>query len=278
MGRNGSQLEDQMVENTFLQESMIDSHAHLTSPSVFEQIDAVLQRAQSAGVDQIVNICTDLLSLERGIALSKMYPWIHQAAATTPHDVEKEGEEVFAFIADAAKEGLLKAVGETGLDYFYEHSPRSIQKDFLRRYLRLALECDLPTIIHCREAFSDFFEILDEEYRINGSYGPGVLHCFTGTLAEAHEVLNRGWYLSLSGIVTFKKSIELQEVARQVPLDRLLIETDSPFLAPQAHRGKQNEPAFLKEIAIFIASLKQIGVVEVMRATASNAQKLFRLT
>lgn len=266
-----------MLENPIFEEYMIDSHAHLTSPAMFEQIEIVLQRAQLAGVTQIINICTDLLSLERGLALSKSHPWIHQAAATTPHDVEKEGEEVFHIIANAAKKGLLKAVGETGLDYFYQHSQKSIQKDFLRRYLRLALECDLPVIIHCREAFSDFFEILDEEYRVKGSYGPGVLHCFTGTLAEAYEVLNRGWFLSLSGIVTFKKSIELQEIARQVPLGQLLIETDSPFLAPQTYRGKQNEPAFLKETAGFIASLKQIEVSEVMKTTTSNAQRLFRL-
>lgn len=256
---------------------LIDSHAHLTSPAVFDQLDPILERAQQAGVKAIINICTDPLSLERGLLLAQRCPWIYQAAATTPHDVEKEGEEVFAMMAKSARQGKLKAVGETGLDYHYEHSNREIQKEFLRRYLHLALECQLPVVIHCREAFCDFFEILDQEYQINERHAPGVLHCFTGTMAEAEEVIKRGWMLSLSGIVTFKKSFELQEVARQVPLSQLLVETDTPYLAPQKQRGKQNEPAFLVETAHFIASLKQISFEELAQATAQNASLLFKI-
>lgn len=257
---------------------LIDSHAHLTNSAVFDQIDSVLERAQQAGVKAIVNICTDPLTLERGLALSLRYPWIYQAAATTPHDVEKEGEEVFGLMASSARQGLLKAVGETGLDYYYEHSNRDLQKQFLRRYFHLALECHLPVVIHCRNAFQDFFEILDAEYQINGRCAPGVLHCFTGTMAEAEEVLKRGWMLSLSGIVTFKKSLELQEVAREVPLEQLLIETDAPYLAPQKHRGKQNEPAFLVETAHFIAAVKNISFEELANATAQNALKFFNIS
>ncbi len=257
--------------------SFIDSHAHLTSTAVFDQVDALIERAEQAQVRAIVNICTDLVTLERGLELSHRYPWIYQAAATTPHDVEAEGELVFEGIATCARQGLLKAVGETGLDYYYEHSARSIQQAFLRRYLHLALECKLPVVIHCREAFADFFEILDAEYLVNGHHAPGVLHCFTGTMPEAEEVLKRGWMLSLSGIVTFKKSIELQQVAREVPLSQLLIETDTPYLAPQKHRGKTNEPAFVAETAAFIASIKGISVEEVALATAKNACALFNL-
>lgn len=253
----------------------IDSHAHLTSSSVYEHVQDVLTRAHQAGVQAVVNICTNPLSLERGLELSQRYPWIYQAAATTPHDVEKEGEEVFDIMASTARKGQLKAVGETGLDYYYEHSNRQIQKVFLRRYLQLALECQLPVVIHCREAFADFFEIIDADYCVQGRHAPGVLHCFTGTLAEAEEVLKRGWMLSLSGIVTFKKSQELQQVAREIPLEQLLIETDTPYLAPQSHRGKPNEPAFLVETAAFIAHLKQISVEEVAQATAQNAKRLF---
>lgn len=256
---------------------LIDSHAHLTGPLIFDQLDSILERAQQSGVQGVVNICTDLLSLERGLALSKRCPWVYQAAATTPHDVEKEGEEVFEVMAAAARSGQLKAVGETGLDYYYEHSNRDIQKLFLRRYLHLALECQLPVVIHCREAFKDFFEVLDVEYQLNGKHAPGVLHCFTGTIAEAEEVIKRGWMLSLSGIVTFKKSLELQEVAKMVPLEQLLIETDSPYLAPQKHRGKQNEPAFVGEIAHCIAALKQISFEEVAEATLVNACRIFKL-
>lgn len=256
---------------------LLDSHAHLTSPAIFDQIESVLTRAQQAGVKAIINICTDLLSLKHGLALYQQHPWIYQAAATTPHDVEKEGEQVFETIAAVARQGQLKAVGETGLDYHYEHSARPLQKQFLRRYLHLALECQLPVIIHCREAFKDFFEILDAEYQNHGRHAPGVLHCFTGTMAEAEEVLKRGWMLSLSGIVTFKKSTQLQEVARQVPLNQLLIETDAPYLAPQKHRGQPNEPAFLKETALFIAALRNISFEELAEATARNASLLFKI-
>ena len=132
-------------------------------------------------------------------------------------------------------------------------------------------------IIHCREAFNDLFEILDADYCQNGHYSPGVLHCFTGTLQEAEEVLKRGWMLSLSGIVTFKKSIELQQVAREVPLNQLLIETDTPYLAPQSHRGKQNEPSYLVETAACIASLKKIPLEELAHATTQNAIDFFHL-
>jgi TatD DNase family protein len=252
---------------------LFDSHAHLTGATLFPEVDAIAKRSQEAGITGILNICTDVLSMERGLELALRYPWIYQAAATTPHDVEKEGEEVFDIIAAKAREGLLHAVGETGLDYFYEHSNRKVQQNFLRRYLHLALECRLPVVIHCREAFADLFSILDAEYRIGDGWGRGVLHCFTGSVEEAEEVLKRGWFLSLSGIVTFKKSIALQEVARMVPLEQLLIETDSPFLAPQGHRGKQNEPAFLRETAHFIANLRGMSFEELARVTAANAER-----
>lgn len=256
---------------------MIDSHAHLTSSSVYESLGPILSRAQQAGISAIVNICTDRLSLERGLELSEKYPWIYQAAATTPHDVEREGEEMFDTMAECARKGKLKAVGETGLDYHYTHSEKNIQQNFLRRYLQLALACQLPVIIHCREAFADLFEILDSDYQINGRHAPGVLHCFTGTMQEAEQVLKRDWMLSLSGIVTFKKSTDLQNIAREVPLDQLLIETDAPYLAPQKHRGKQNEPAFLVETAACIADLKQISYDELVKSTAENARGLFRI-
>jgi TatD DNase family protein len=257
---------------------LTDSHAHLTSSDLFNEIDHLLKNAQDVGVKTIVNICTDPLSLEKGLLLSKTYPWIYQTAAITPHDVGNEGaNQAFELIAHTARQGLLKAIGETGLDYHYEHSDRSIQKEHFIKYLHLALECQLPVVIHCREAFADFFEILDAEFCVAGKVQPGVLHCFTGTLEEAKEVIKRGWMLSLSGIVTFKKSTALQEVARMVPLDHLLIETDAPFLAPQKHRGKQNQPAYLLDTALFIAQLKGISLEELAHATTANAKKLFNL-
>lgn len=255
----------------------VDSHAHITSNEVFPEVDALLSRANAAGVSQIINICTDPVTLERGLELASKYPWIHNAAATTPHDVEAEGESVFSLMEKHARQGDLVAIGETGLDYFHHHSPPDIQKHFLRRYLHLALECRLPVIIHCREAFADFFEILDAEYTVGGKHAPGVLHCFTGSVAETEEVIKRGWYLSLSGIVTFKKSEELRAVAKMVPLDQLVIETDTPYLAPQSHRGKTNEPAFLPETAHVIASCRNISIEELANATTANALRLFNL-
>jgi TatD DNase family protein len=252
-----------------------DSHAHLTSPSVFPHIDDVLARAQKAGVTSIANICTDIETLERGLELNKRYPWVVNTASTTPHDVEKEGEGVFPIVAEAARAGNLIAVGETGLDYYYDHSAPEIQKDFLRRYLNLALECHLPVVIHCRDAFADLFTILDEEYQVDGRLAPGVLHCFTGSITEAEQVIDRGWYLSLSGIVTFKRSDELRAVAKLVPDNQLLIETDTPYLAPQGHRGKPNEPAFLPVTAACIASERDVSIEHLAKVTSDNAISLF---
>lgn len=256
----------------------IDSHAHLTcDENIFTQIHDILTRASDASVKKIVNICTTVESLSRAIALKEQYPWVYNSAAITPHDVEKIGESAFPIIADHAKSGHLVAIGETGLDYYYTHSSPEIQKKFLIRYLHLALENKLPVVIHCREAFRDFFQILDQEYVVNKSHAPGVLHCFTGTIREAEEVLERGFYLSLSGIVTFKKSIELQEVAKIVPLNQLLIETDTPYLAPNSKRGKPNEPSFILETAAFIAKLKGISTEELLKATSQNTSTLFSL-
>ena len=163
-------------------------------------------------------------------------------------------------------------VGETGLDYHYAHSPKEVQQRFLKKYLLLAAETGLPVIFHCREAFTDLFALVDAEYP---KKAPAILHCFTGTLEEAEKVLERGWYLSLSGIVTFKKSEALREVAKRVPLSQLLIETDAPYLAPHSRRGKPNEPSFLVETAACIAQAKGVPVEEIALASASNAKKLF---
>lgn len=250
--------------------TFIDSHAHLTSSEVLPHLDPILLRAKQARVSHILNICTDPETLRQGLLLSARHSHIRNAGATTPHDVALEGESAFPFFEAAAREGKLSAVGETGLDYHYEHSPKNLQIHFLKRYLHLAAAADLPVIFHCREAFSDLFSIADAEYK-----GLAILHCFTGTLQEAEEVLKRGWVLSLSGIVTYKKSEPLRAVAKMVPLSQLLIETDTPYLAPQSHRGQSNEPSYLPETAQCIAAAKGISVEEVARATSENAKRIF---
>ncbi len=249
----------------------IDTHAHLTSEQILPHLEGVLTRAKEKGISKIVNICTDESSLKEGLLLHENFPWVFNAAATTPHDVEAEGASFFPLVERCATEGRLIAIGETGLDYFYEHSNRIEQQKFLSLYFSLATQTKLPLIFHCRDAFADLFSMTDQEYH---GY-PAVLHCFTGNLDEARGVLDRGWYLSLSGIVTFKKSEALREVAKYVPLDRLLIETDSPYLAPQSHRGKLNEPSYLRETAQVIAAAKEISVDKLATATAENAARFF---
>lgn len=255
--------------------TFIDSHAHMTSDAVYNELDPIMDRASKAHIAKIVNICTDPITLERGLIAASKYPQIYNAAATTPHDVESEGELVFPVMERHARNGNLIAIGETGLDYFYQHANPQIQQQFLRRYLHLALDTHLPVIIHCREAFNDLFAILDAEYTVNGTHAPGILHCFTGTITEAEQVIKRGWFLSLSGIVTFKKSEALREVAKMVPLSQLLIETDTPYLAPQTKRGSTNEPSYLPETAAAIAAAKNISLEEVAAATTTNAERLF---
>lgn len=251
--------------------TFIDTHAHLTSEQILPHLKGVLERAEQNGLAKVVNICTDIKSLEEGLRLSEEYPWIYNTAATTPHDVEKEGELFFPYVESAAADGKLVAIGETGLDYFYEHSNKKVQQDFLLRYFALALKTQLPLIFHCRDAFADLFAMADSSY----PSAPAVLHCFTGTLEEAKGVLDRGWFLSLSGIVTFKKSESLREVAKYVPLDRLFIETDSPYLAPHSRRGQQNEPAFIAETAEVIARTKGIPLEGLARACCENALRFF---
>lgn len=251
---------------------LTDSHAHLFSSPIGERVEAVLEHAQAAGVKTIVNICIDPESLQKSMGIRSTYPWVHHTAAVHPHDA-KEGEAFFLLVQEQARKKQLVAIGETGLDYHYDHSPREIQKHFLKLHFELALECKLPVVIHCREAFEDLFSMIDRHYL----QAPGVIHCFTGTLQEAEAALKRGFYLSFSGIITFKKSIELREIVRAVPLDKLLIETDAPFLAPQNHRGKPNEPAFLVETASAIASLKGLSLEQLAQVTTKNASALFQL-
>lgn len=253
---------------------MIDSHAHLTSDDLYPEVEELLKRAQKSNITHIINICTDLKTLERGIELSKKHPWVLNAGSTTPHDVEKEGELYFAKFREATEKGLLVAVGETGLDYYYQHSPKEKQIEYFIKYMELAKEFELPLVIHCRDAFDDFFKLIDEHYPIKDK---GLLHCFTGTLDEAKKLIERSWFISFSGIITFKKSAELRQVAKWVPLERMLIETDSPYLAPQKYRGKVNEPSYVVETGKMVAELKGISLDEVLFQTSQNAREFFKL-
>ena len=232
----------------------------------------ILARAAQIGVDRIVNICTDPKTLENGLKLASDYPEVINSGSTTPHDAEKEGESCFPVFEKAAREGLLAAIGETGLEYHYKELDRKVQQKWMVRYLHLAAELQLPVIFHCREAFADLFAIADAEYPKGAS---AILHCFTGSMEEAEEVWIRGWHLSLSGIVTYKKSNALREVAKAAPLKQLLIETDAPYLAPQSKRGQVNEPANILEIAQSIADVRGESIERIAAITRENAVRLF---
>ncbi len=251
----------------------IDSHAHLTDQNVYENLDEVVKRAKKANVTKIINICTDKDSLEKGLLLSEKYDFIYTAAATTPHLVETQGEDFFPIVEKAIIDKKIIAVGETGLDYYYEYSKKEVQKNFLIKYLLLAKKYNLPVIIHSREAFFDLFSIADKFYQNQKA----VLHCFTGSQDEANEVLKRGWYISFSGIVTFKKSDELRNILKIIPLDKILIETDSPLLSPQSKRGKKNEPANLVEIAECVAKVKNLTLAGIAKITYDNTIRFFSL-
>lgn len=256
-----------------------DSHAHLCDDRLYDDLPSVLDEASKQGLELIVNICTDEKTLERGKQVSKKYPFVVNAAATTPHDVETDGESFFPYVEKAAQEKSLVAIGETGLDYFYEHSAKSLQKEYLKRYFQLAKKSQLPVIIHCRDAFKDLFDIMDQVYtKEDSSYFPGVLHCYTGGLDEAQELVKRGWTISFSGIVTFKKSEILRQVAASLPLSHLVVETDAPYLAPQKYRGQRNEPAWVCETVSLIAQLRGVNPEVIAQAALENTCRLFNLS
>lgn len=247
---------------------LVDSHAHLISEPFQKDLDEVLNRANESGVTKIVNIATSPSELGQALKLEKN---IYHAAAITPHDVASYEEEAFTFVEENVKS--LVAIGETGLDYFYEHSPKEKQQEAFRRYIGLAKKHQLPLVIHCREAFTDLFRIFDEEkYQ-----GKAVLHCFTGTFEEAMEGIKRGFFVSFSGIITFKKSESMRGVALKLPVSQILVETDCPYLAPQSRRGSRNEPAFLIETAELLANLKDLSFEKFCEITSANTKTLFNL-
>lgn len=246
----------------------IDSHAHLSSDELFQSADAIIQRAKEAGVQKIININTDKKTFERGLKLKESYPdFIENTAATTPHDVNKLGEADFPLFESAAKQGQLIAIGETGLDYYYEHSDRDLQKKFLRRYLKLAKETSLPVIFHCRadEAFIDLFDIASEYLPFKA-----ILHCFTGNREQALQCVKNGWYISMSGIVTFKRSDDLRAVLKQTPMTQIVIETDAPYLAPQSVRGRVNESCYVHEVLQTVSDCYELPVDVVAKQILEN--------
>jgi TatD DNase family protein len=254
-----------------------DSHAHIDGPEFDADRDAVIERARAAGVTTILNVGTgDPHSgvFERAIDLSRKHPWLYTAIGTHPHDArfyDDAAEQKTRQLLQSSERAV--AWGEIGLDFHYDNSPRDVQIDVFKRQLRAARNCDLPVIIHTREAEVETIEVLKTDY--HGAERRGVFHCFTGSRDLAMRALELGFMISFSGIVTFRKAEELRDVAKEVPLDRLLIETDCPFLAPIPHRGKRNEPAYVVEVAGCIAELRGLDLEQVASMTTRNFTRLF---
>jgi TatD DNase family protein len=252
---------------------LVDSHCHLDFPEFAPQLDAVVVRAGDAGVGVCVTIGTRLSGFERVHEIAELFPNVYCSIGIHPHDAEKEPLKDESPLIERAKLAKVVGIGETGLDYFYEHAPRQAQVANFRAHIAAARETKLPLIVHTRDADDDTIAVLREEMD-TGAF-TGVIHCFTGTRRLAEASLELGVYISVSGIATFKKSDQLRAVLRDVPMERLLVETDAPFLAPMPLRSKTNEPSFVVHTAAALAALKGVSAEELAAATTDNFFRLF---
>jgi TatD DNase family protein len=255
---------------------LVDSHAHIQGKEYTGEAAAVIARARDAGVDTIIAVggAGDMSSNTAAVALAGSFPEVYATVGMHPHDAKDVNEEDMDALQRLAATPKVVAVGETGLDYHYNHSPRDTQRQVFGRFIHLAREMRLPIVVHEREAAAETAELLDHE---GGGSLQGVIHCFTGDYAAARRYLDMGFYLSFTGIITFKNADALREVARRIPLERMLVETDSPYLTPVPHRGKRNEPAYVRFVAETLARVKGISCDQVASVTTANTRALFHL-
>jgi len=257
----------------------IDSHAHVDGDRFDADRETVIQRARDNGVGIIMEICNGDVaegSLERGVELAETYPFIYGAVGIHPHDAKLWNDEMESRLIRLAKRDKIIAWGEVGLDYHYNHSAPDVQRSVFRRQLELAAELDLPVVIHSREAERETTAILLEV--LGRQSRGGIIHCFGGDQQMAEESIDLGFMISFAGNVTFKKATALREVARNLPLDRILIETDCPFMTPEPFRGRRNEPCYVREVARQCCELKGLSTEEVGRITSRNFLKFYGLT
>ena len=255
---------------------LADSHCHLNYKGVVEQQGEVLARARARGVTAMLNIATRESEWDAVLATAEREPDVWATVGIHPHEADQHPHIDTAKLVERAHHPRVVGLGESGLDYYYDHSDRARQQASFRAHIAAARETGLPLIVHTRDAEDDTAAILAEELG-KGAYS-GVIHCFTGTGTFADKVLELGFYVSISGIVTFRNARDLQETAARLPLDRLLIETDAPFLAPAPHRGRPGEPAFVADTAAFLAKLRGEDVEVLTRRTAENFHTLFAKT
>lgn len=254
---------------------LIDSHCHLDFKD-FTDLDAVLDRARKAGVGQFLTIGISKPDFPKVQAVAEKYDDVFFSVAVHPHEAEKEGEEITPEeLIELSSHPKVVAIGETGLDYFYEHAPKEAQERNFREHIRACIATGLPLIIHTREAEEDTIRILSEERKGHEDKLSGVLHCFSSKRVMADYGLEIGFYVSFSGMLTFNKSQGIRDIAKDIPMDRLLVETDAPFLAPVPFRGKTCEPAYVIETAKCLAEVKGVSFEEIEQATTDNFYKLF---
>ena len=258
-------------------QSFVDSHAHLGDSGFDVDRDAVIERARAAGLRYLLAIGggTGPDDLGSAVRLAELHDWIYAAVGVHPHEAGHFRDSHFEELRETSRHPKVLAVGEIGLDYHYDHSPRDVQKRVLVRQLELAREVKLPVVIHCRDAWSDLREIGRIHWQSAGL--GGILHCFTGSREDAFTFLDWGFLVSFAGNVTFKKADNLRAVAREIPLDRLLTETDSPYLAPVPYRGKRNEPAYVREVSRELAALHHVSQEEMGEQAVRNFTGFFRL-
>jgi TatD DNase family protein len=253
---------------------LIDSHCHLDYDPMASDIEGTLKRAQSKGVDLFLTICTDVPKIPVVTSLAESDERIFASVGVHPHEAEKvdKNSDLFKLLTEAAQHPRVVAFGETGLDYYYAHSPKDEQKKAFKAHIKAALAADLPLIVHTRDAEEDTLELLKT---IGQGRVRGLIHCFTGSEKLRDQALDLGFYISISGIITFQKTSSLRDVVKDVPLNRLLVETDAPFLAPEPYRGKPNEPAYVVETAKKLAELKAVSFNQLCEQTSQNFLTLF---
>jgi TatD DNase family protein len=256
---------------------LADSHCHLDHEQFNADRDAVIERALEAGVQCMVAIGTGdgPPDLETGIRLADRYPAIYATVGVHPHDAAKAQPETFKRLGELLLHSKVVALGEIGLDYHYDFSPREVQRDVFVEQMRVASDAGKPIVIHTREAWEDTLSLIEMHWTPTGL--PGIMHCFSGGPAEAARCVELGFYLSFGGIVTFPKALDLQEAARGAPADRILVETDAPYLAPVPRRGKRNEPAYVVETARKLAELRGVTPESIAGATSANLRRILPL-
>ena len=260
---------------------LVDSHCHLDFPELSGQLDDVLGRARAAGVGIMVTISTRLSTFERVRAIAEAHPQVFCTVGVHPHEAADEGQATPGKLIELAAHPKVVGIGETGLDYFYEHSPKQAQQESFRAHIAAARATGLPLIVHSRDADEDMTQMLRDGASDGAGQGidnaplRGVLHCFSSGPELARAAVDLGFYISLSGILTFKKADDLRAIAAEVPGDRLLVETDAPYLAPIPHRGKTNEPALVVHTAQTLAAVRDLPVTDLAAATTANFLRLF---